>query len=269
MKIGTRLDEKKSTFRERLTEAMSLRKMTQADLARATGLNKGGISNYVTGRYEPKSEIITKLASALDCSEMWLRGFDVPMRRKQTPMVVYDKQTSSYSELDNPTRLKIDAYLDTYTTDQLEAELVRHQIIDKISSDIARPIKHRSLPMLGNVACGEPIFAEEDRDSYISVDDDMDADFCLTAIGDSMINARIFDGDILFVKKCDIVDDGQIAVVLIEDEATVKRLYYDRENNVITLVPENPTHKPMRFMGEQLNQIRVLGKVVSGQYKVL
>ena len=131
------------------------------------------------------------------------------------------------------------------------------------------PIKTKKLPMLGNIACGEPVFASEQHDTYVSADSELDADFCLTAKGDSMINARIFDGDILFVKKCDIVDDGQIAVVLIEDEATVKRLYYDRENNVITLVPENPTHKPMRFMGERLNQIRVLGKVVSGQYKVL
>ena len=89
------------------------------------------------------------------------------------------------------------------------------------------------------------------------------ADFCLRAQGDSMVNARIFDGDTLFVKKQDMVDDGEIAVVLIEDEATVKRVYYDRENNTITLMPENPAYKPMRYNGEELNNIRILGKVIA------
>ena len=68
-----------STTSERLKEAMQVMNMKQTDLAKATGLSKGGISNYVTGRYEPKSDIISKLARALNCSEMWLWGYDVPM----------------------------------------------------------------------------------------------------------------------------------------------------------------------------------------------
>ena len=136
------------------------------------------------------------------------------------------------------------------------------------NSSITRPIIRKRLPMLGNVACGEPIFAEEEHNAYVDADANMDADFCLTAQGDSMINARIFDGDILFVKKQSTVQDGEIAVVLIEDSATVKRVYYDKENNVLTLIPENPTHKPMRFTGSQLEQIRILGKVIAGQYLI-
>lgn len=132
----------------------------------------------------------------------------------------------------------------------------------------ARPIKKKLLPMLGNVACGEPIFAEESHESYVDANTDMDADFCLTAKGDSMINARIFDGDILFVKSQQSVENGEIAVVLIEDEATVKRVYYDKENNTIILAPENPLYKPMRYEGAELDRIRILGKVVSGQYRV-
>ena len=73
--------DKCSTTAKRLQEAMDIAQMKQADLARATGLSKGGISNYVTGRYEPKSDIISKLAKALNCSEMWLWGYDVPMKR--------------------------------------------------------------------------------------------------------------------------------------------------------------------------------------------
>ena len=79
--------KKTSTTSQRLKEAMRIRNMKQADLARSTGLAKGGISNYVTGRYEPKSDIISKLAKALNCSEMWLWGYDVPMEReKNTPI---------------------------------------------------------------------------------------------------------------------------------------------------------------------------------------
>ena len=126
----------------------------------------------------------------------------------------------------------------------------------------------KKLPLLGNVACGEPIFASEETGYYVRANADIAADFCLTARGDSMINARIFDGDLLFVRKQESVDDGEIAVVLIDDEATVKRVYLNREDGILTLMPENPTYKPMRYMGSQLDRIRILGKVISGQYKI-
>ena len=135
------------------------------------------------------------------------------------------------------------------------------------SQDAFRTIAVKRLPMLGNVACGDPIFADENHESFVDANSDIDADFCLTAKGDSMINARIFGGDILFVKHQSMVDDGEIAVVLIDDDATVKRVYYDKETNILTLVPENPLYKPMRYMGEQLDHIRIIGKVVLGQYK--
>ncbi len=130
------------------------------------------------------------------------------------------------------------------------------------------PASTKRLPMLGNVACGEPIFASEEHGYYARASSDVYADFCLTARGDSMINARIFDGDLLFVKKQESVDDGEIAVVLIDDEATVKRVYFNREDGILTLMPENPTYKPMRYTGSQLDRVRILGKVVSGQYKI-
>jgi repressor LexA len=126
----------------------------------------------------------------------------------------------------------------------------------------------KSLPVLGNVACGEPIFASEEQGYYVKANADINADFCLTARGDSMINARIFDGDLLFVRKQESVDDGEIAVVLIDDEATVKRVYFNREDGILTLMPENPTYKPMRYIGRELDRIRILGRVVSGQYKI-
>ena len=140
--------------------------------------------------------------------------------------------------------------------------------INNISEISIASAATKKLPLLGNVACGEPIFAAEEQGYYVRANADVSADFCLTARGDSMINARIFDGDLLFVKKQEYVDNGEIAVVLIDDEATVKRVYFNRDDSILTLMPENPTYKPMRYMGRDLDRIRILGKVVSGQYKI-
>ena len=74
---------KTSTTSARLQEVMRSKHIKQADLTRMTGISRGAISNYVLGRYEPKSDIINKLAKALDCSEMWLWGYDVPMEREE------------------------------------------------------------------------------------------------------------------------------------------------------------------------------------------
>lgn len=125
------------------------------------------------------------------------------------------------------------------------------------------------LPFLGKVACGEPIFADEDRESYIMVGTDIGADFCLQCQGDSMINARIHDGDIVFVKKTDIVENGEIAVVIIDDEATLKRFFYYREQNLVILKPENPKYQDIILTGEQLNQVRVIGRVVAFQSDII
>lgn len=87
------------------------------------------------------------------------------------------------------------------------------------------PITTASVPLLGSVACGKPIYAEQDFVCYVEVGADVHADYGLRARGDSMINARIHDGDIVFVKKTDTVENGDIAVVLIQDEATLKRFF--------------------------------------------
>lgn len=125
------------------------------------------------------------------------------------------------------------------------------------------------LPFLGKVACGEPIFTDEDRESYIMVGTDIGADFCLQCQGDSMINARIHDGDIVFVKKTDIVENGEIAVVIIDDEATLKRFFYYRDQNLVILKPENPKYQDIILTGDQLNQVRVIGRAVAFQSDVI
>lgn len=127
------------------------------------------------------------------------------------------------------------------------------------------PIQTKKFPLIGNIACGKPIFADEQFEAYIEAGANIKADFCLRAKGDSMIGARIYDGDIVFIRKQEMVEDGEIAAVLIDDEATLKRVYYDQKNNVIQLFAENPQYKTMRFVGEELNHIRILGKAVALQ----
>ncbi len=125
-----------------------------------------------------------------------------------------------------------------------------------------RTIRVKRFPMLGEIACGEPIFANEDHETYIDASADIPADFCLTAKGDSMIGARIHDGDVVFIRAQDMVKNGDIAAVIINDEATLKRWYYYPEQGKLLLTPENSAYEPLVFLGEELNSIRCLGKAV-------
>lgn len=133
-------------------------------------------------------------------------------------------------------------------------------LIDKY--DNISPIRLKKFPMLGEIACGEPIWADEDKESYIMADMDIQADFCLTAKGDSMINARINNGDIVFIKQMPVVQNGDIAAVIIDNEATLKRVYYYPEKNKLVLNPENPAFEPLVYVDDELNTIRILGKAV-------
>lgn len=130
------------------------------------------------------------------------------------------------------------------------------------------PIKRHKIPLLGEIACGEPIYADEDRESYVEAGTDVRADFCLRAKGDSMINARILDGDIVFIRSQPSVENGEIAAVIIDDEATLKRVYYYPESGKLVLNPANPAFEPFVYVGEELNQIRILGKAVAFQSDV-
>ena len=125
-----------------------------------------------------------------------------------------------------------------------------------------RPVALKRFPMLGEIACGEPVFANEEHETFIDGADDIDADFCLTCRGDSMIEARIHDGDVVFVKRQDTVENGQIAAVIIEDEATLKYGDYDAKKQRLVLSPANRAYRVQIYEGEELNHIRCLGRAV-------
>lgn len=141
--------------------------------------------------------------------------------------------------------------------------------LDPFLFDNISPIETKKIPMLGEIACGEPILCNEDRESYVLVGTDIRADFCLRCKGDSMINARIFDGDIVFVRKQDTVENGEIAVVVVDDEATLKRFYYYPESNQVELKPENPRYHSLIFLKGQRNDIHILGKAIAFQADVV
>ena len=137
----------------------------------------------------------------------------------------------------------------------------------KISNIMSLPYKEgRTVPLIGSIACGTPIFADENIEKEVMLPEDISADFCLRCKGDSMINARIYDGDIVFIRKQPMVENGEIAAVLIDEmadvsEATLKRVYIYEDK--IMLIAENTAYPPMVFSNEDMNSVRIAGKAVA------
>lgn len=120
---------------------------------------------------------------------------------------------------------------------------------------------HGRIPVLGTIACGAPILAQEHIDGYVALPEDIAADFALVCKGDSMVGARIFDGDRVYIRRQDTVENGEIAAVLIDGEATLKRVRYYED--CIYLEPENPLYRPLVLRGEEMAAARILGKAVA------
>ena len=133
--------------------------------------------------------------------------------------------------------------------------------ISSLPENIIPMPEMRKVPLIGAIACGAPILADEHIEDYVDIPRHIHADFALTCKGDSMINARIFDGDIVYIRQQDIAENGDIAAVLIDGEATLKRVRLFADH--ISLEPENPMYKPLVFWHEEMNTVRILGKAVA------
>lgn len=214
-----------ATTSERLKQLLDEKGISQAELAKRTGINKGALSSYISGRYKPKQNNTFLLAKALDVNEAWLMGADVSRER----IGASPSNIPSYPNV--------------------------------------HPLGTRCLPILGSVACGEPIFMAEEKEFYVDSTTDVHADFVLIAKGDSMTGARIYDGDIVFIRQQPEVENGEIAVVAIDDEATLKR-FYKYSDDLIVLRAENPDYKDMVYTPEDHKDVRVLGKAVAFQSDV-
>lgn len=205
----------RDSFANRLRQALELRQTTAAEISRKTGLSKPLLSQYLHGTNTARQDMLCILADALNVSEPWLMGFDVPMERDGQPVQM---------------------------------------------------IARKKIPLLGEIACGEPIMAAQEFDAYVEAGTGIQCDFCLRARGDSMIGARIQDGDIVFIREQPLVNNGEIAAVVIDNEATLKRVFLSEGK--LVLQAENPKYAPLVYVGEELNSIRILGKAVAFQSDV-
>lgn len=126
----------------------------------------------------------------------------------------------------------------------------------------------KDIPLLGTIACGEPILAEENIEDYVKVNKNISAEFALRCKGDSMIDARIRSGDIVYIHQQPDVENGEIAAVLIGNEATLKRVFKYPEKNMLMLRPANSSYEDLIYTGDELNDIRIIGKAVAFLSKI-
>lgn len=209
-------DQRAATFAQRLQDAIDLRGMSKAELAEKSGVSKSSITHYVKGDWEGKQKVVYALSEALNVSEAWLMGWDVPMER--------------------------------------------HPLSPSPIPPGFQPMPEMSaVPLVGRIACGQPILAEQNIEARIGVPALWQADFALTCHGNSMA-AMIQDGDIVCIRKQPEVENGEIAAVRIGEEATLKRFY--RQGDTVMLQAENPAFSPLVYTRDQLNEITIEGRVV-------
>lgn len=120
--------------------------------------------------------------------------------------------------------------------------------------------KMKKIPLIGAIACGEPITAEQNIEKMVDVPENIRCDFSLTCHGDSMVDAGIHDKDVVYIRIQPEVENGEIAAVRIDGEATLKRVYYNP--GTLTLMPANPAYAPMVYTGPQLEEVHIEGKAV-------
>ena len=118
----------------------------------------------------------------------------------------------------------------------------------------------KRVPIIGTIACGTPILAQENIDGYLSVNPDDSADFCLVCKGDSML-PRCQNGDLVLIRKQPTVENGEIAAVRIGDEATLKKVYRPAPDQLM-LIAENSDFPPIVLTKEEINTVSIEGKAI-------
>ncbi len=235
-------DDSKKTFAKKLNHYMNINNKTQDDIVKELGINKSTISTWCRGLKMPRIESIKKLATYF----------------KISPSLLIDWQPD---ELD---KAVLEIYPDWFPYENNYLPYTnKDNSLNNISNIIPLP-KTRKVPRLGKIACGEPILAEENYEDYDDVPEDIKCDFTLICDGDSMINARIQDGDVVYFREQSQVENGEIAACLVDGEfetkATLKRFY--KYDDKIILQAENPKYQPFVYVNEEMNKVRIIGKAV-------
>lgn len=205
------------------------------------------MGNYLTDRRKELELTMKQVAEAVGVSEgtvsRWESGAIANMKRDKIHALAKVLKTTATFVM---------------TGEEKEA------ITTKFPENIIPLPETKKVPLLGTIACGEPILAVENVADYVDMDADTHADFALRCKGDSMINARIFDGDIVYIRKQDTVENGEIAAVLVngmESEATLKRVYISDDS--IRLCAANPMYTDKIFEKEKMNDVKIIGKAVA------
>lgn len=202
-----------------------------------------------------------------------LRREELNMSQEELARLMNYKSRSSINKIEmgktDVPRTKISEFAKVLKTTTAYLMGLDNELISPYSASNIIPLPDKNgryVPLLGTIACGTPIMAAENTEKEILLPENTSADFCLRCKGDSMINARIFDGDIVFIKSQPSVENGEIAAVLIDDvadvsEATLKRVYI-YEDKVI-LAAENPAFPPIAYSGREMDKVRIIGKAVA------
>ena len=147
------------------------------------------------------------------------------------------------------------------------ADLYNVSVIDIMEKDLTQ---NNQVPILGTVRGGQPIYAHQETLGYETVETQEHQNgeyFYLEVVGDSMKDDRILPGDILYIRKQDTLNNGEIGIVLVDDEATVKRVYF--KNKQIILQPSNDNYQPLVFNEQDMieHRIQILGKVLHNKIR--
>lgn len=217
-----------------------------------------------------------------DDLDKWLRIYELPASclvddvlkiLHMTPEELLNaKEMPFYKSKDYAGGISFQPYSEAESEDQIEEWVESGDQIEERAEPeypgVDRLAPMRQTPLLGRIACGEPILAEENIEDYVDLPKHINADFALECRGDSMIGAGIQDGDVVYIQQQPEVENGQIAAVLVgDDEATLKRFYYD--GTTVQLVAENPKFAPMVFTGEDINKVRVIGRAVAFTHSLI
>jgi repressor LexA len=205
---------------------------------------------------KPQSEVAKSIGVSPQTFNTWYKGIALPRMGKVQALADYFHCNKSDLIEDKSEQ---DAFAEG-SGEQGGLHLVTVEDLPNVL-----PIYRHSIPVYRGIACGTPIEAAEHADYYAVSKEPIKANFAVIAKGDSMIDARIHDGDIVFIEKCSTVDNGEIAAVLIDGAATLKRVYYDADKEILSLVSENKAYAPMVYTKEDARDIRIMGRAICAQ----
>ncbi|HCU9194049.1 TPA: helix-turn-helix domain-containing protein [Staphylococcus aureus] len=236
-----------NSFKDRLKQIMSERKISQSELSRRTGIGRNSISDYLNGKYEAKQDKVFELAKALNVNEAWLMGFDISKNRK----IENNDIASIYSKLTPPRQKNVL----NYANEQLDEQNTKDDNIVDINSykqdRIAVNVNGCVSAGVGERLHGETLFTEMVKAPIPP------HDLALKVNGDSM-EPMFKDGEIIFVEKTHNIKNGQIGIFIIEEEAYVKKVFV--EDDRLTLVSLNKEYRDLHFYRNE--SVRLVGKVI-------